>query len=733
MIAAFFLLLTAFAAVRALPTCTLTCDAGKTCYSKAAPAQDCMQSMPFNIEWAQNTLDVLQQSMENFGFDALYHETGPPYSISLDVQGSLATALTKVNDGSFTNDFAFQEYVQTIFTTTLDAHTRYSKPKCYSATFTQPFAFDLQIIPDASNPLNQEPRLFLMENLYLDKYSTVFSADDLGFNVNDVIGKEVVLLNGIEFTSEIIAWGDTHETRSNNRGVRFNAALRSYLYRSAISYNIDGLTDLTVTTVDGVTYTFPWLAVYTQGLGDTAYCVDAAPTEKASATMFGTRKPSPGILPHFPIHVEEPLLLHHETLTETRTDRQVIVPSNDTFTLSCFVQTVQSTEESDKAGVSKVLVMKVASFSPPTPDGQTSQYAWEKFLDNAQKCLSVPDLDMIVVDVMQNGGGYVCLGLRLLELLVEDYENDHTLVQMNYDLPHSDLMTQYVEVVNSPDPFYDPEETEVIIDPSTQLPYPDGKSYYYPGRLVTQGGVQHTRTNFFALDCRSAEALPANNWRPPKFMPKDKLIILTDGTCGSTCASFTKIPQEHDKATFVGAGGLWNENMDVSSFAGGFICNPASLKDIATATGLPFPTFITNQRWQFGWATWYSAKLPSRQVQFTEETPTYRKAFWAFPHASISASVTTERVSALYDEVIATSITRLAVAAPETSSDDESCMLSDTTSVVLISAVSVLGVLFIICFTALLYLYLSGSLSRSKSVAKYGLVSDQLLEESTTA
>jgi len=27
-------------------------------------------------------------------------------------------------------------------------------------------------------------------------------------------------------------------------------------------------------------------------------------------------------------------------------------------------------------------------------------------------------------------------------------------------------------------------------------------------------------------------------------MPPNKLIILTDGTCGSTCATFTKIPQE---------------------------------------------------------------------------------------------------------------------------------------------------------------------------------------------
>lgn len=39
------------------------------------------------------------------------------------------------------------------------------------------------------------------------------------------------------------------------------------------------------------------------------------------------------------------------------------------------------------------------------------------FLGEVEQCLSA-DYDMIVVDVMQNGGGYVCLGLRLIELLV---------------------------------------------------------------------------------------------------------------------------------------------------------------------------------------------------------------------------------------------------------------------------------------------------------------------------
>jgi hypothetical protein len=203
-----------------------------------------------------------------------------------------------------------------------------------------------------------------------------------------------------------------------------------------------------------------------------------------------------------------------------------VAPEDAEYYISCFVQTLDaSDEEVTSAGVSKVLVMKVSSFSPP---GEDYLVAWSGFLSAAQVCLS-SSYDMIIVDVIQNGGGYVCLGLRLIELLVEDYDNNHTLVQMNYDLPHSPLMDAYIKMVNAPDPYPYAKDVEQILDRSTQKSFPNGDAYYYPGRNVTMGGVTSWRTNWFSLDCREAEAMPANNWRPPRYMTPEKLIILTDG------------------------------------------------------------------------------------------------------------------------------------------------------------------------------------------------------------
>ena len=726
--------------------CPPTCADGENCYTTGPVALSCLQAVPFNAAWANATIDVISQSLQNFGFDALYHNTGPPYSIELDVQSELANALAMANTGQFASDIEFQEYVQNIIQITQDAHTRYQKPVCYNAIFVQPFAFDVRVEEDeTSGSAVDEPKVYAMRNIYTDMYNSADLYPDV--DLAKVLDQQIVAVDGVEVVTAVSAWGDSHETRSNNRGIRFNAAIRDYLYRSAGAFSILPFSDsLTVTLASGEEYSLPWMAQYTAGLGDVAVC--------SAETSVSTQSPPE---PHQrrglaspPAHMDvltASVPLTKGKLQEDRTDRDVIIDTGSEFEVSCFVQTV-SNDDAQTAGVQRVLVMKVASFSPATPEGMTYSAAWAGFLDEAKTCLSA-EFDMVVVDVMQNGGGYVCLGLRLIELLVEDYYNDHTAVQMNYDLPHSALMDQYVAVVNPPDPYPDPGDVEQILNQDTQEPFVDGQAWYYPGRNVTQGGVTSWRSNYFSLDCREAEAMPDNGWRPPRFMSASKLVILTDGTCGSTCASFTKIPQEAGKATFVGAGGLWGEGMDVASFAGGFVCNPGYLQNIANWSNTVFPSFLTQQNWQFGWAAWYSAKLPSRPVQFTVQDPDYREAFWGeaeplfcchffrmfgificllaclfasfypgFPHASIDAAVTTEMVSSLYDRVIDSSLSRLAAAAPVTASGNCDETFSTGTATALISTTGVLACALVVV-AAMFYFQAGSRRGRSKS---YGSV-----------
>lgn len=152
------------------------------------------------------------ESLENFGFLALFHSTGPPYSISLDILQQLNDTRDKVDSGYFARDIDFQEYVQSIFQQTLDAHTRYNKPSCYNVIFVSPVAFDLRITTNETLKSEiTEPKLFLMNNSYTATYPNVYSSLPLA-----LFGKEVKLLSGVEAITAISTWGDTHETKSNN-------------------------------------------------------------------------------------------------------------------------------------------------------------------------------------------------------------------------------------------------------------------------------------------------------------------------------------------------------------------------------------------------------------------------------------------------------------------------------------------------------------------------------------
>jgi hypothetical protein len=354
-------------------------------------------------------VDVVSQSLENFGFGALYHSTGPPYSIQLDIMGELAATQALIDSDSFTKDLDFQEHVQNIFQLTIDAHTRYRKPACYNTNFVQPFAFDLQVVPggggssedngSSQNPavtsMDSEPRVFVMENLYTQQYSEQYPASAASLQDLLASGQEILLLDGLEASSAIAQWGDMHETRSNNPGARFNSAVRSYLYRSAMQVSILPMTDLEVTLVNGSTVTLPWLASYTAGLADVAVGAAPPPAVLSEAEEAVKRAPPLTRAQVTASHdAYPPPLLLPEVLHSERADREVIVPADSPYYLSCFVQTVDSSDKNASlAGVSRVLVMKVASFSPPGVDYTD---AWTQFLNSAETCLS-QQFDLAVV------------------------------------------------------------------------------------------------------------------------------------------------------------------------------------------------------------------------------------------------------------------------------------------------------------------------------------------------
>ena len=96
----------------ASPRCALSCPPGQRCSAGSADAFACLRAIPLNSTLAGATLDVLSASLENFGFSALYHDTDPPYSLSVDLAGDVRRARALL--GAFKSDFDFQEHLQQV-------------------------------------------------------------------------------------------------------------------------------------------------------------------------------------------------------------------------------------------------------------------------------------------------------------------------------------------------------------------------------------------------------------------------------------------------------------------------------------------------------------------------------------------------------------------------------------------------------------------------------------------
>jgi len=304
-----------------------------------------------------------------------------------------------------------------------------------------------------------------------------------------------------------------------------------------------------------------------------------------------------------------------------------ILPDGRGSTISCFTQR-------NTSGVA--LFMKVRSFEP---DSTTN------FVDDLLTCLQTP-FDVVILDVMQNGGGSIDLGYKLATLLVEEFHTNPTKALYKYDIKHSSLMDAFIRTTGAQSPFGDTDGEGVILDPQTLKAFSDN-SWYTKAAKHFRGGVLGNYSQPFVWNFSETFAYRGDQ-KPYKFPKPSELFILSDGTCGSTCATFSLVMNERKLATTIGVGGISQYTMAVSSFAGGSVSNMDNLAQMGAAAGMQVPQFSTTAIWQFTFMEVYSKLYVNAPAQFVMQPPTIRISWWDFPHPSVPASVSQARLGELY-------------------------------------------------------------------------------------
>jgi hypothetical protein len=157
-----------------------------------------------------------------------------------------------------------------------------------------------------------------------------------------------------------------------------------------------------------------------------------------------------------------------------------------------------------------------------------------------------------MVTFYSNGGGYIGLSYATLRALILPYSG--ASVYNPYDMREGALNDQLVNIG-----FYDKSQWLII---GTENVYTDD-SWYNPISR-TRGGLTSNYTQLIGF----------NQLAPDFEMDNgnyyfDKIVVLTDGTCGSACNYFASKLKEDKRAWLVSAGGVIGQPMDIASFAGG--------------------------------------------------------------------------------------------------------------------------------------------------------------------
>lgn len=447
-------------------------------------------------------------------------------------------------------------------------------------------------------------------------------------------------------------WADRHEYISRNSAARFNSAIRTnlYLHKSAFGvpfYNIS-------IKVGGVWFkNIPWLAIPTQTIGGKNDLLRLSPLKSESSDDYiDTRNMDPETRAEYLREVRQaaqkrmlatimekpptPMTVQRDYDNSTNQRKETVrgfvkgyarkhsnryydsdVVDEDSTLERIYVgdgislrlyrnntEKVRNKTNSDGTARNafEAFVISIPTFSPSDIDQFTKdlQEIFDYIYANVDS-----NNTTIIIDLRENGGGYIDLGNKLLYYLASadvDPNSSGLYMRKKCDLNDYIADNEHMSGIDG-DPLYDFYSHSSL----------DSDKYYKKGETWKQDfnneanksgkvSVEYVRDyTFDPLDFydfsgqrRSDKGDSYNSNLKLKyyFEVNDKevdttgdtnkysVLVVTDGTCGSTCATFLNHAIEMNAVTVIGVGGLEKDIyqdgekynfLAASSFAGGSV------------------------------------------------------------------------------------------------------------------------------------------------------------------
>ncbi|THH11140.1 hypothetical protein EW146_g8141, partial [Bondarzewia mesenterica] len=588
-------------------------------FAAAADAIACQKSFPFNETLRQNVLNNIARVFDFFTFEDFYLNSPPPFQESTT---NIRADIARINSTRYTTDYDFNLDVWDFTTQLNDGHTRWF-PNCYN-TYQ-----NILPAPVVTLEVNGTQNVFIapdsVEFLTLlgSGFTSFFNEpNELGFDWQRLAGAKVLEIGGMDAYDYVDKIASTVSGNYLDHGVRVNSVFSSYrISGTGFSQRVGDLagpsfltqTSLTfklipVDSNEAETVTVPYVASFL-GIAftdqDSFWANNCAATDatngvdlRASATIKDDKRAPRQA---------------RAAIVDVTSKQDIALPDPFLPTLSP-VNGSTGVIKSFILPDNKTGVMFVGSFEGDFVQFQTDTLA-------AISQFQSSNVTRLLIDLTNNGGGFVCLGFFLHQFLAGlefGYPGFQSTSRAN-PLAQKILKADIAQGLTDALTFYSPDNWAFLNDTEMPLTF----DYNDPAVLLTTNGrLDPTSQRFHDICTPYSVPVP----QTPPFDLKN-VAIVSNGNCASTCAMFSTLMNERHNTSIAVFGGKPGEDVQFKGMAGNQVLEwtdldteikTAGVKDVAP------PDLLVSANMRHNWRTAWSFLNESKPIAYVSELPKFR-------------------------------------------------------------------------------------------------------------
>ncbi|KAF8500550.1 hypothetical protein BU17DRAFT_102522 [Hysterangium stoloniferum] len=578
-----------------------------------ADALACLKSFPFNETIRQNVIATVSGVFDFYTFEDFYLNSPPPFQEST---ANIRAELARINSTKYTTDFDFSKDLYDFTTKLNDGHTRWF-PACYFSVWQ-----NILPAPPVTLEVDGVQNVFVSPDavVFLEQLGTPFTSffDALKFDWRRLAGAKVLQINGLPAYDYVDRIASNTSGNYLDHGVRVNSVFSSYRLdgTNAFSQRIGDLAGPVFPDPESVTFTLipvnstkletitiPYASdfigvPFTDGpsfwenncaVNDATNGVDnsglgvtpAVQTHRRMRGNFidGSLKQALGLPPQFQPTV--PIIAG-----QNGTVKSFILPDNKTG------------------------VLFVGSF-----EGDEQQFQQDTV--TAVNAFKARGVSQLIIDITNNGGEYRLFFLAgSAQVKNPGFQSSSRANPLAQTIVKADI----ARGITPNQAFYAPANWASLdnVEFKSDFDYNDPSLPFF-----INGQSEPTSQRFLDVcDAEFFEPFPA---QPPFDL--NKVVIVGNGNCASTCSMFTTLMHELHKTKNIVFGGKPGERLEYKGMAGNQVLEWADLdSEIKTAgvknDSLAPPDLIINANMRVNWRTAYSFFDESKPIAYVSEPAT---------------------------------------------------------------------------------------------------------------